>query len=206
MAMLAQLILFAGGLVFLAILPDVVWSREQIKKDLRRKGSSPIYVRWCPYPFGYWSRFGPGNHAFRVSFVDETGCIQTARCAARSLPRNVYWVSDEVRYLDAELPRLWRVVSLVAAILFAAFGLKHLITGTILWPGRFSGPFQSQGWSVRLLALALLCCAGNLLAEAFYHRQASERRWTGFARGAALLAWILFWAAIVTELCQGPYK
>ena len=201
MATLAQLILIVVGFVFLVTLLDVVWSREQIKKDLRRRSCAPIRVRWHPYPFGYWTCFG--GHAFRVTFVDATGCIQTVRCASSRFSPQVRWVSDDLKYLDSKLSRYWRWFSLIVAIGLGWFALHHLVTGTLVWPGRFSGrSWQWQGWPVWLMSVAALCCGANLLVRAFFCRRTRvpELLLTFIARGAAVAGWILFWASFAVAL------
>jgi len=210
-ALFILFLLCVAGAVLLGTLLNVLWSREQVKKDLRRKICAPINVRWCPYPFGYWAVFHPATFAFRVTFVDAVDCIQTARCVVHTWFHTVYWVRDDVAYLDERLPRIGRWFYFVAALFFLWFGLKHLATGSLTWPptARQLHPHRIfwRGWPVTLLSLASLCGAANCLVNAFFRRMArvKEQRWTFFARSIAFIGWILFLASFVVAVLQGIF-
>ena len=205
MAPLVWFVLMVAGLVLASLLLNVLWSREQVKKDLRQQGAAPIQVRWCPYPFGDWVVFYPATIAFRAMFVDATGCIQTARCVVHTWFHSVHWVRDDLAYLDRDLPAFWRSLAFAAALFLTLFGLRHLWSGTFVWPRIGLGghpPAPWHGWPVTLLSIASLCGAVNLFAGAFFRSmpKAKERRWILFARVIAFLGWILFLASFPVAL------
>lgn len=209
--LLIRFLLWIAGAILTGTLLNVLWSREQVKKDLRRKSCGPINVRWYPYPFGYWAVFYPATFAFRVTFVDAAGCIQTAKCAVHAWFHTVYWVRDDVEYLDEHLPRLGRWFYLAFGLFFIWFGLKHLATGSLTWPPSarqtHPHPISWHGGPVALLALASLCGAANCLVNAFFRRmnRRNARRWILFARSSAFIGWILFLASFVAAICQGIF-
>lgn len=193
---LVLLVLFAGGLISVGQLLNVLWSREQIKKHLRGRFCNPLSIRWIPYPFGYWAAFYPACIAFRVTFIDASNCIQTMRCCVHNWFHSVHWVSDDLAYLDRNLPRLFRGLSLAIAVFLLWFGYKHLATGTFALPA-LQPVWVWHGLSVTLLSAASICGGGNLLTNAFFRSMATakERRWMLFARAIAFIGWLLFGAA-----------
>ncbi|HYG34414.1 MAG TPA: hypothetical protein VEC99_06495 [Clostridia bacterium] len=197
--LLFDIMAFFATLVAVVILLDVIWCREQVKKDLRARCCGPIHVRWHPYPFGYWA--GASSRPFKATFVDPSGCIQSGRCKVLPLSRTVVWVSDEVEYLDKQIPLFWRMVLLLVAICLCFFGLHHLYTGSLTipaWLDRRGRGDQIQGWSLYLLALASLFWAANVFATALFRQMGKkqERMWILFARAMALIAWLLFWSSL----------
>jgi hypothetical protein len=204
-AIIVLILLMVAVPALVGLLLNLLWSREQVKKELCRQGFAPIQVRW--HPFGYWAICHPATFAFQATFVDATGCIQTGRCVVHQWFHTVRWVRDDFAYLDANLSPVWKLLHLAVAGLFGWFAMKLLFSGALWLPTR-SGWWVWRGWPVILLALALLCGASNLLAAVAYQytRQANERSWTLFTRGLGFAGWILFGASIAVALWQAVSK
>ena len=204
--LLVSSFIFIGGVVLCLFLLNVVWLREEVRKDLRRKGFVPIQVRWRP--FAGWAVYYSSTLAFRTMSVDATGCIQTARCAVHTWFHSVYWVGNDVTYLDKNTSRIGRLFYMATAIFLLGFGLKHLATGILVLPPSarqiYPRPIHLHGWPVILLSLAALCGAVNLLTNVCFRSSGAEtkRRWTWFARGFSILGWVLFWASLAVYAYQ----
>ena len=97
-----------------------------------------------------------------------------------------------------------RVITFCAVLFLAWFGLKHLWTGTLVWPrmGSNRAPPPWHGWPVVLLSFASLCGAANLLVNALFRTMTKERerRWILFARAIAFLGWLLFLSSFALAL------
>jgi hypothetical protein len=183
---------------------SVLWAREQVKKDLRNKGFSPIHVR-CR-PFGYWAQCE--EIAFSVTFVDATGCIQTARCAVWHFNFRITWISDDDAYLDKNPPPIGRVIYLLLAGVLVWLGLRYLAAGQLVLASTSyisNDPIHIRGGALVLLCLAGFSLAASLLSERFYgyDRRGRERIFTIVTRGLRIVSWILFITSIAVFMYQG---
>jgi len=194
--------IFAAGLLLIGWLLSVVWAREQVKKDLRKKGSSPIHVRWCP--FGYWAQLY--EIAFLVTLVDAAGCVQTTRCSVFNLDFSVNWIGDEVTYLDKNLPPFARVLYLLIAGALVWFGFRYIIAGELILSGSYmlDRPVHFRGWPLLLLCLAGFSLAASFLLELShcYDQRGRERIYTLLTRGLKIASWMLLVSSVAGFMYQ----
>jgi hypothetical protein len=196
--------IFIAGLLLIGWLLSVMWAREQVKKDLRKNGFSPIHVLWCP--FGYWAWLY--EIAFLVTFVDATGCIQTARCAVFDLNFSVRWISNDVTYLNKNLPPIARVLYLLIVSALVWFGFRYILAGELVLSSDdyiLNNPLHIRGWPLILLCLAGFNLAASFLLELLYcyDRKGRERIYTILTRGLKIVSWMLLVLSVAVSMYQG---
>jgi hypothetical protein len=194
--LLLKAILFIASFICVLIFFGIIWGREQVKKDLQRQGFAPMNVRW--HPFAYWARLK--ETGFTATFVDATGCIQTARCALWF--SKVRWIADDVKYLNKNLPPAGKLAYLIISLLLVYFGLKHLLTGELILPPSLRQsqpkPIYLHGWTLNLASLAALSYAASLITAIVYcyRIRANERNYIFISRGLSIFSWVLFWFSL----------
>jgi hypothetical protein len=203
-----QAVLFMAGIVAVTYLLLIVRAREQVKKDLLRKGNCPISIRWRP--LAYWSPLW--SSSFVVIFQDDSKSACKGRCfVSRDFRGRTYvrWVSSDVAYLQRDLPLSGRVVYLVIAGFLIQFGIRSLIKGECIyqvgrrWPGAFP-PIIIRGSTAMLLSLAAICAALSLLSHVAFHCDGRnrDRYYQLSARTSSLVGWTLFWTCFLVLFCQ----
>jgi hypothetical protein len=194
-------------LVALAALPVValtllwlLFLREQVKKDLRQQGFTPIRVRWRP--FAFWALYY--SSGFNVLCADPANEIHRLRCRVSNLDLRVRWIDPRVRYLE-DLPGIGRVVYGLLMVLLLGFGVRCLAAGKLVLPAtlRHPKPVRLQGLPLSLLAAAALCGAGHFLTVLLsqYAGEESKRPYELVARGLSWAGWGLFLASLVVYTC-----
>jgi hypothetical protein len=194
--LLLKAILFIAGFISILFFLGLVWGREQVKKDLLRQGFAPINVRWRPFAYWAWLK----ETGFTATFVDATGCIQTARCALWF--SKVRWIAADVKYLNKNLPRAGKLAYLIISLLLLDFGLKHLVTQELILPPSFRQsqprPIYLHGWPLDLMSFAAICYAASLITAIVYcyRIRANERNYIFISRGLSIFSWVLFWLSL----------
>src|SRR5215468_4914610 len=155
------LILQLVGIVAVLFFLWLLYLREQVKKDLYKRGLTPLRVRWRP--FAYWT--GVYGSGFRVVYNSPLAGAEPGRCWVSNLDLRVRWIDPESGYLPSGLPWIGKwVYGLISAALFW-FGAKCFLAQELILPGalKHPGPLRLRGWPLILLGAAALSGAINCL-------------------------------------------
>jgi hypothetical protein len=188
--LLIKSIVVIGGFIFVNCALLIIWGREQVKKDLQRQGFAPISIRWCPLAYWTWWK----ETGFIATFVDVTGCIQTARCSLWF--SRVRWIGNDYKYLNKNLPLAEKIAYSLLSLFLIYFALKHFFTGELFLRPTLKNPngVYLHGATLILILFASICYAVSLIVEIVYCYRiwANEKSYTFITRFFRIASCILF--------------
>jgi len=197
------LILELGWILAVLFFLWLLFLREQVKKELSRRGLVPIRVRWRP--FAYWA--GPYGSGFWVVYGGPLMGAERGRCWVSNLDFRVRWIDPESGYLPSGLPMVGKWVYALISAALCWFGAKCLLAQELILPGtlRHPGPVRLRGWPLILLGGAALSGAVNCLIVVSHNVLGSrhERLHTVLARSAGAIGWAFLLASLVVYTVGG---